>query len=154
MHVFTPSGASHVILQEQSQTPIYAYDAFMEGAGLIARAARDGGAEPVLLMTWERPDSLQYGVTTQNLARNFEIVGHELGVRVIYAGLAFDRSTRLKPGLLLYHEDAHPTRAGTYLTVCTPAPTHTHTHTHIHIHIHGLCVFRLFSKVFCLPRLP
>ncbi len=115
---FMHSGASHVILQEQSQTPIYAYDDFLEGAGLIARAARDGGAEPVLLMTWERPDSLQYGVTTENLARNFEIVGHELGLRVVYAGLAFAKSSRHKPGLLLYHDDAHPTRAGTYLAVC------------------------------------
>ena len=69
-------------------------------------------------MTWERPDSISYGVTTANLAAAYNAIGTELGAKVAPAGLAFALSLRERPDLLLYSQDGHPTVYGTYLAAC------------------------------------
>jgi len=79
---------------------------------------RRNGAKTILLMTWERPDSKQFGVTTEKPRSHIYNSWKELGVVVAPVGLAFARSTRGKPELTLYVQDGHPTIEGTYLAAC------------------------------------
>jgi hypothetical protein len=72
----------------------------------------------VLLMTWERPESLPDGVTTANLAAAYNQAGAKLGAKVAPAGLAFAGALRERPDLALYSQDGHPTMYGTYLAAC------------------------------------
>jgi hypothetical protein len=107
-----------VVLQEQSQTPVFDRNKFFEFARRFDREIRRGGARTVLLMTWERPDSVSYGVTSANMTAAFSELGAELGVMVAPAGAAFARSLRERPGLALYVHDGHPTGEGSYLAAC------------------------------------
>ncbi len=111
-------GWNYVVLQEQSQTPIFDQKKFSDFARKFDEEIRRSGARTVLLMTWERPDSSNHGVTTANLAAAFTGLGAELGAKVAPAGLAFARALRGKPGLVLYSQDGHPTAEGTYLAAC------------------------------------
>ena len=104
-----------VVLQEQSQTPVINYKAFAEYAQKLNSEIKAAGAETILFMTWERPDSVQYGVTTQALSNNYTYLGNQLGIKVAPVGLAFARALRERPDLILYSADGHPTLAGTYL---------------------------------------
>jgi hypothetical protein len=108
----------YVILQEQSQTPISGQQKFYDFARKFDKEIRLSGAKTILLMTWGRPDSSNYGVTTANLAAAFTALGTELGAKVVPAGLAFARSLHEKPELALYSRDGHPTVEGTYLAAC------------------------------------
>jgi hypothetical protein len=108
----------YVILQEQSQIPVINRKKFYDFAERFNEEIRRSGAKAILLMTWERPDSREFGVTTQNLAASYSALGKELNVKVAPAGLAFARSVRVKPELVLYRQDGHPTLEGTYLTAC------------------------------------
>jgi hypothetical protein len=108
----------YVVLQEQSQTPVVDQQKFYEYTRAFDREIRASGAKTVLLMTWERPDSVTYGVTTSALAAAYSSIGSELGARVAPAGLAFARSLQKRPDLALYGRDGHPTVAGTYLAAC------------------------------------
>ena len=111
-------GWSYVVLQEQSQMPIFEQRKFREFVGEFDRDIRSTGAKTILFMTWERPDSVGYGVTTANLAVAYNAVGKELGAKVAPVGLAFDHSLHDRPDLALYSEDGHPTMYGTYLAAC------------------------------------
>jgi hypothetical protein len=111
-------GWDYVVLQEQSQTPVTGKEKFYEFARKFDEEIRRSGAKTILLMTWERPDSIMYGVTTANMAASFTALGTELGARVAPAGLAFERSLRGKPELVLCSQDGHPTVEGTYLAAC------------------------------------
>jgi hypothetical protein len=108
----------YVVLQEQSQFPVVNQQKFYEFARKFDQEIRRSGARTVLLMTWERPDSVNYGVTTANMAASFAALGAELGARVAPAGSAFARALRDRPGLALYVHDGHPTAEGTYLATC------------------------------------
>lgn len=107
-----------VVLQEQSQLPVLDSTQFFNSVRDFDREIRLSGARTVLLMTWERPDSLSGGVTTANLAAAYQSVGRELGLQVAPAGLAFAMSRLERPDLELYSPDGHPTVAGTYLAAC------------------------------------
>ncbi len=107
-----------VVLQEQSQTPVLFTRNFRQGALALDREIRAAGAKTVLLMTWERPDSARQGVTTANLAAAYRGVASEIGAEVAAAGVAFARSIRERPDIVLTSEDGHPTPAGTYLAGC------------------------------------
>ena len=111
-------GWDYVVLQEQSQTPIFNRTNFCTAVRQFNQAIRQSGAKTILLMTWERPDSCQKGVTTTNLEAVFTALSAELGAKVAPAGVAFARSLRAKPDLPLYTADGHPTRAGTCLASC------------------------------------
>lgn len=111
-------GWNYVVLQEQSQMPVTDQSKFYEFAGRFDAEIRKSGATTILLMTWERPDSVRYGVTTANLAASYNYLGTQLGVKVAPAGLAFARSLRARPDLALYNPDGHPTTYGTYLAAC------------------------------------
>jgi len=108
----------YVVLQEQSQTPVFDPARFREFAGALDQEIKSGGAKTILFMTWERPDSIEYGVTTANLAAAYELVGADLGAKVAPVGLAFARSLSTRPELDLYSQDGHPTLYGTYLAAC------------------------------------
>ena len=108
----------YVVLQEQSQTPVLDPQKFFEAVRDFDVEVRASGAHTILLMTWERPDSINYGVTTANLAAAYQKVGSELDIPVAPAGLAFARSLSERPDLILYSQDGHPTLYGTYLAAC------------------------------------
>ena len=108
----------YVILQEQSQIPVINKKMFYDYVRKFDEEIRHSGAKTILLMTWERPNSINLGVTTDNLASAYTYVGKELDAKVAPAGLAFARSLRGKPELTLYMQDGHPTREGTYLAAC------------------------------------
>lgn len=111
-------GWDYVVLQEQSQTPVSDRNKFFEFARKLNAEIIAHGAKTVFLMTWERPDSIQYQVTTANLAAAYHTIGAELGAQVAPAGLAFARSRLERPDLILYSQDGHPTMDGTYLAAC------------------------------------
>ena len=108
----------YVVLQEQSQTPVFDARKYYEYARRFDDEIRRNGGKTVLLMTWERPDSVKQGVTTANMAASVTTLGSEINVKVAAAGLAFAQSLRGRPGLPLYVEDGHPTMAGSYLAAC------------------------------------
>jgi hypothetical protein len=108
----------YVVLQEQSQIPVINQKKFYESAGKFDEEIRRSGAKTILLMTWERPDSRQYGVTTDNVAAAYTDLGKQLGAKVARAGIAFARALRNRPELALYSQDGHPTMEGTYLAAC------------------------------------
>lgn len=107
-----------VVLQEQSQRPALDQASFYNFARALDAEIRNSGAQTILMMTWERPDSVSAGVTTTNLAIAYDQVGRELGVKVAPVGLAFARSRIQRPDLRLYSDDGHPTAYGTYLAAC------------------------------------
>ena len=109
---------TYVVLQEQSQRPVVDWQSFYKFSREFDIVIRESGAETVLLMTWERPDSVAGGVTTASLASAYDAVGAQLGAGVAPAGLAFARSLLQRPDLPLYSQDGHPTEAGTYLAAC------------------------------------
>jgi hypothetical protein len=111
-----PDGWDVVVLQEQSQTPVYSYGEFASALQALAAAARTAGAAPVALATWTRPDS--GGVTSGALAQAYASAAGGSGARVARAGEAFDAARRLRPDLELYQQDGHPTDAGSYLAAC------------------------------------
>ena len=108
----------YVVLQEQSQTPVYDRTLFASYAADFASLAKASGARPVLLMTWQRPDSVRWGVTTAGLAAAYQAVGAAIGAKVAPAGLAFANALQLRPDIALNVSDGHPTPAGTYLAAC------------------------------------
>ena len=111
-------GWTYVVLQEQSQTAVTGESLFDQSVRAFAGDIRVAGGKPVLLMTWQRRDSVQYGVTTENLAGSYQRIGDEVGALVAPAGLAFARALEERPGLQLNQDDGHPTVAGTYLAAC------------------------------------
>ena len=108
----------YVVLQEQSQIPVINQKLFFEFARKFDEEIRRSGAKTILLMTWERPDSRQLGITTEALAAAYTDLGKQLGARVAPAGTAFARSLHHRPELALYRQDGHPTIEGTYLASC------------------------------------
>lgn len=107
-----------VVLQEQSQNPVANYYNFFAYAQKLDAETKKAGAETVMFMTWERPDSVQYGVTAQALYNAYTALGQQLGVKVAPVGLAFSMALQERPDLKLYIQDGHPTRQGTYLAAC------------------------------------
>jgi hypothetical protein len=111
-------GWDYVILQEQSQAPVLDSEKFFNAVRDFDVVVRASGAHSILLMTWERPDSVNAGVTSANLAAAYLRVGSELGIPVAPVGLAFARSLHERPDMVLYSQDGHPTLYGTYLAAC------------------------------------
>lgn len=107
-----------VVLQDQSQNPVVNYFNFYEYAGKLDQEIKNAGAETVLFMTWERPDSVQFGVTTKALSNSYTVVGNALGANVAPVGIAFSAARQQRPDVQLFIEDGHPTAQGTYLAAC------------------------------------
>jgi Domain of unknown function (DUF4886) len=111
-------GWDYVVLQEQSQASVLDAEMFFNATRDFDTAVRTSGAHTILLMTWEYPDSLKNGVTTESLSTAYQSVAAELGIQVAPAGLAFARSLQARPDLILNSQDGHPTIYGTYLAAC------------------------------------
>ena len=107
-----------VVLQEQSQSSVTNYYNFYEYAQKLDMEIKNAGAETVMFMTWERPDSVQYGVTAQAVNKAYTARGQQLGVKVAPVGLAFSMALKERPDIKLYIVDGHPTPQGTYLAAC------------------------------------
>lgn len=107
-----------VVLQDQSQNPVVNYFNFYEYAGKLDQEIKNAGAETVLFMTWERPDSVQFGVTTKALSNSYTAVGNALEAKVAPVGIAFSTARQQRPDIQLLIEDGHPTAQGTYLAAC------------------------------------
>ena len=107
-----------VVLQEQSQNSVTNYYNFLEYAQRLDEEIKKAGAETVMFMTWERPDSVQYGVTAQAVNNAYTALGQQLGIKVAPVGQAFSLASHERPDLKLYIEDGHPTPEGTYLAAC------------------------------------
>lgn len=110
-------GWSFVVLQDQSQNPVYNYGDYLTSATTFTTQIRSQQAIPMLLMTWARPDSK--GVTTEAVRSATVRAGQRLGLTVIPAGVAFADSLSASPGVALNQYDGHPSREGTYLAACT-----------------------------------
>jgi hypothetical protein len=113
----TPGTWDVVVLQEQSQLPVFDPASFEAGASKLAAMVRAAKARPMLLATWARPDSP--GVTTKALEEAYYQLGGKLSAKVIPAGTAFAASLAQRPQLVLHGNDGHPTTEGTYLAACT-----------------------------------
>lgn len=105
-----------VVIQEQSQTPVWTYADFTSAAATMVAEVHKTGARPLLLATWARPDS--NGITTTALNSAFTKAGKRLGVPVVPAGNAFGASLAAHPEIVLNQADGHPSPAGTYLAGC------------------------------------
>lgn len=108
-----------VILMDCSQCPVHPklqpvfHDTVKKHAGTIAKY----GAKTILFMSWAYKDKPEM---IQGLAAEYTKAGNANDALVIPAGLAFDRSVRLRPELDLYTADKrHPSPAGTYLAAAT-----------------------------------
>jgi hypothetical protein len=111
-------GWDYVVLQDQSVDPVFSTPEFYTYGQDFITAIRAAGAQPVLLMTWERPDAVTAGVTTAKLAGAYEGLGAATGAAVAPAGWAFATSLKQRPDIPLNADDGHPTAAGTYLAAC------------------------------------
>lgn len=111
-------GWTYVVLQEQSVTPVMATAQFYRYVDAFNSEIVRAGARTVLLMTWERPDMFQAGVTTNALATAYDDAGGPIGAKVAPAGIAFAASLAQRPDLVLNAQDGHPTVYGTYLAGC------------------------------------
>jgi hypothetical protein len=57
---------------------------------------------------------------TRPLAEGYTNIANELDALVVPVGLAFERSIKARPELILHFKDKqHPSLAGTYLAACT-----------------------------------
>lgn len=111
-------GWNYVVLQDQSVAPVFSTPEFYTYGQDFISQIRGVGAQPVLLMTWERPDAVSVGVTTAKLAAAYEGLGAATGAAVAPAGWAFAASLKQRPDVALTVVDGHPTAAGTYLAAC------------------------------------
>ena len=117
-----------VILQEQSIRPILKYDKFRDAAAILTEKARANGARVLLFETWGYaegyPDLKSNGWTTAEMANllagSYGRLGDELGVEVVYCGLAFLDMYNRNPDIPLYYKDLkHPDIGGSFLVALT-----------------------------------
>jgi hypothetical protein len=111
-------GWAYVVLQDQSVTPVLATPQFYQYGQSFGDENRRSGAQAVLLMTWQRPDAVGIGVTSESLAAAYNGLGEAMGAKVAPAGTAFAASLKERPDLALTGQDGHPTVYGTYLAAC------------------------------------
>jgi hypothetical protein len=111
-------GWDFVVLQEQSVTPVASTSDFYQYGQSFGSEIALAGARSVLLMTWERPDTVYAGVTTERLASAYDGLGRLIGAKVAPAGRAFAASLKERPDVALNIQDGHPTPYGTYLAAC------------------------------------
>ena len=107
---------TYVVIQEQSQVPVIAHGQYVSNLRKLVAAVRQGGAVPLLLMTWARPDDPRISTTSMSAA--VRSAGKDVKAAVIPAGVAFGASLASHNGIVLTQPDGHPTPEGTYLAGC------------------------------------
>ena len=111
-------GWDYVVLQEQSVTAVLSQADFFHYGTVFNDEIVRSGARTVLLETWQRPDAVGAGVTSQTIGAAYTALGASIGATVAPAGTAFAGALADRPGLELNLPDGHPTPAGTYLAAC------------------------------------
>ncbi len=107
----------YVVIQEQSQMPVFNPPVTLKYAALLADMVRKTGAEPVFYMTWARKNkpAMQEGLT-----RTYMKAGLASKAMVAPVGIAWQEALKKNPKLALHAKDgSHPTQKGTYLAACT-----------------------------------
>jgi hypothetical protein len=117
-----------VVLQEQSVIPSlreYREEFMFPAARALGVAISSTGAETLLYMTWGRKSGMAdigfaaYTPMQDQITLAYRALGEALGVRVIPAGVAWQRVAGRETGVDLWQSDgSHPTVAGTYLVAC------------------------------------
>lgn len=110
-----------VILQGQSTEPMESNkersERFRSFARQYDKAIRESGSKTAFFMTWAYQDKPEM---TKPLAEGYTHIANELDAYVVPVGLAFERSIKARPELILHFKDKqHPSLAGTYLAACT-----------------------------------
>ena len=108
-----------VLMMDCSQCPIHPQlrSVFYEHAKKNSDIARKHGARPAFFMSWAYADMPEM---TEQLATEYTNAGRANNALVVPAALAFARSTKDRPDIVLTIADKrHPTLAGTYLAACT-----------------------------------
>lgn len=108
--------ADYVILQEQSQLPVYDPLAFYESVRLLNDLIIRADSKTALYMTHAReydPEMIN-GLNTA-----YTTIAQELNIKSCPAGLAWSNITHNYPSISLYESDgSHPNFRGSYLTAC------------------------------------
>ena len=108
-----------VLMMDCSQCPIHPQlrSIFYEYAKKNSEIVRKNGARPAFFMSWAYDD---VPAMTEQLATEYTNAGRANNALVVPAGLAFARSLKGRPDIVLTIADKrHPTLAGTYLGACT-----------------------------------
>lgn len=122
---------THVVLQEQSETPPCSPSGFYAAVTLFAGAARARGDLTALYETWARADSsTDYGMypclggspgaMQDELLAAYTNAANDAGATLVPVGEAWRAALAAYPSIVLFQSDgSHPTVAGTYLGACT-----------------------------------
>jgi hypothetical protein len=110
-----------VVLQGNSSEPLpedkARVESFRESARRYDKEIREAGGRTAFFMTWayqDKPDMIA------PVREAYESIGNELGALVVPVGLAFARSIKERPAVVLHVKDKqHPALAGTYLAAAT-----------------------------------
>ena len=117
-----------VVLQEQSQVPASEQartQAMYPAVRLLVRQIEEGGATPILFLTWAHREGwperglIGYEATQARITEGYLRIAQELGVSVAPVGDAWLMATNEHPDLELWQGDgSHPTEQGSYLAAC------------------------------------
>lgn len=105
-----------VVLQEQSQLPLFDKPKMHQYATLLDKEIRANEAKTVFYMTWARAYAPQQ---QDRLTEAYESIGRRLQAKIAPVGVAWKMWLRDHPDLPLHDPDqSHPSLRGTYLTAC------------------------------------
>ena len=106
-----------VVLQDQSQTPVYDPEKFRNASRDFSKAMREVNARPAMFLTWARTDVY---LPQQKLTDIYTSTAKQLEADCAAAGMAWQQLIASNPGIALQQSDgSHPTREGTYLAACS-----------------------------------
>jgi hypothetical protein len=122
-------GWTHVVIQGQSQEPLFQPATFEMNAAILAAEAKKVGAQPVFYETWARmagdsyyqdptsggtPAAMQAGLRAE-----YQKVALVNGGVVAPAGDAWEKTLAEQPAINVFQSDgSHPDVDGTYLVAC------------------------------------
>ena len=116
IQVINEGNWDYVIIQEQSQMPVFQPPVTLKYAALLAGAAAKTGAKPVFYLTWAYRDKpeMQAGLT-----KTYMRAGKDANCLVAPAGVAWEGVRKKYPRIPLHAKDGkHPSVQGSYLTAC------------------------------------
>jgi hypothetical protein len=89
---------------------------FHQYAAKFDEENRKGGAQTVLFMHWQFNEA--GAMSIQEISRIYREVAAERHIRVVPAGLAWQRAQKAQPGLVLLSDSVHANAEGSYLSAC------------------------------------
>ncbi|TRZ47484.1 hypothetical protein D3A96_01900 [Robertkochia marina] len=101
-----------VVLQGYSTSAISKKERLHTFGGKFIDEVRDKKAEPVLYMTWAYDSN---PLMQEEIAKEYLAMAKEYKVKVIPAGLVWQKARTLRPDLELFFDDKHQSPDGTYL---------------------------------------